>query len=66
MDAGTLQLSGLCPLLSGVGTLVAKAQSNEHEGPQKREFSNHILCPLLSGVGTLVAKAQSKEHEGPQ
>jgi len=43
MDAGTLQLSGLCPLLSGVGTLVAQAQSNEHEGPQKREFSNQTI-----------------------
>jgi len=24
VDAGTLQLSGLCPLLSGVGKVVAK------------------------------------------
>ncbi len=35
MDAGTLQLSGLCPLLSGFGNLVAKAQSKEHEGCTK-------------------------------
>jgi hypothetical protein len=43
MDAGTLQLSGLRPLLSGVGNLVAKAQSKEHEGRTKREFSNHTI-----------------------
>jgi hypothetical protein len=43
MDARTLKLSGLCPLLSGVGTLVAKAQSKEHEGPRKREFSNQTI-----------------------